>query len=116
MSQGPSFAQILFLAPPIHAANGKKSDVLEKQPQDFASMNKPRAPHGLDGNGTHHSPFMIKQQATESAHFGVVDLWYAVKDKPGGPHFIKVNTWVFKVTPTGVVTDGNKTTRLLPLP
>jgi hypothetical protein len=104
------------MAPPIHAVNGKKVDVLEKQLKDFNSLNKPQAPHGVSGTGTHHDPYCYKAPASESVHFGVVDLWYAFKDKAGGPYFIKVGSWLFKVGPTGVTAEDGRQTRLLPSP
>ncbi len=114
MSQNPSFAEVLFMAPPIHASAGGKSTILERQLHDYGSIGRPKAPQWVDGDGSIHKPFTYKSAASESAHFGVVDLWFAYKDKPGGPYFIKVNTWVFKVTPIGVVAADNKATRLMP--
>ena len=99
---------------------GDKVTILEPNTIDEQYSDTPfgsdAATSYVAGDGNRKTPYTLKSAAPMSAHYGMVGLWWLFQLSLRSckrPVYIKVNDWIFEITPEGVIALDGTLTKLI---
>jgi hypothetical protein len=96
-----AYKKACLVAPKIEV----KNNTLEPHKIDRLYLRKPYGLGSTKGCGSKKEPYTHMHAGPTSAYYAIVDLWFQFRCKINGKNgvYILVNTWVFKLTPNGVI-------------
>lgn len=110
-----TFEHIEKCCPEIHASSGNWGEEGEivKLSSMGVSSKKDFNEHTICGSGTLNDPYYIEWALTTPVYFLIIELWIVLR-RFANSYYIKINKWIFQITPTGIRAADGYYTNLLP--
>jgi len=108
------FRAALLDGPNILASSASDTPVFHlRPPHDIQRVDRRYSFDYAKGDGSREKPFEYVGAAGVSPRYTIIDLWARFR-RLKGKRFLRVYTYVFEITPQGLITEDGSFTRLLP--